>query len=267
MRRTARPRAALHQNGTRRRVTCQAFLSQRPLKTRFAACRMPPAQLGGDTLRKIGILGGSFNPVHHGHLVLAERALEEPGLDRVVFVPARLPPHKGRSELADARHRIAMVRLAVAGNPRLGVSDMELKRAGPSYTVDTVEAFRRRFGGQASIFFLIGADTLSELKSWREIRRLAKMCSFVPFSRPGSRGPREATLARAVGAREARAIMHRAVGMPLVGISASDIRRRLANGRSIRYLTPDAVVAYIRRNRLYQYDAAISGSRQPPRCS
>lgn len=202
-------------------------------------------------MKKLGILGGSFNPIHFGHLVLAETAREALGLDRVIFIPAKLPPHKTAAALADGADRLAMVRLAVAGNPAFAVSDMELRRPGVSYTVDTVRALRGKLGAGTSIYFLIGADTISELAAWREVTRLARLCKFVPMSRPGQASPNVAALEQAVGRLPARAILKRALAMPLIGISSSEIRRRIAEGRTIRYLVPEAVAAYIRRKHLY----------------
>lgn len=202
-------------------------------------------------MKRIGILGGSFNPIHLAHLVLAEQAREALALDRVIFVPARLPPHKDAAALAGARDRLKMVRLAVADHPQFAVSDMELRREGPSYTIDTVRALRRRFGRNAKLYFLIGSDTVAELPTWRDIRRLVKLCDFVPLSRPDVRPPSRSVLARAIGRKEASDILSRAIRMPLLGISASGIRRRVAEGRSIRYLVPDAVAEYIRRKNLY----------------
>jgi nicotinate-nucleotide adenylyltransferase len=202
-------------------------------------------------MNKLGVLGGSFNPVHLGHLVLAETAREALGLERVLFIPAKLPPHKRAAALADGADRLAMVRLAVAGNPALAVSDIELRRPGVSYSVDTVRALRENLGPGTEIYFLIGMDTVAELTGWREIAALARLCKFVPLSRPGIAGPNAAALESAIGKLPARAIIKRAVAMPVIGISSSDIRRRVAQGRTIRYLVPDAVAAYIRRKRLY----------------
>lgn len=208
-------------------------------------------------MRKIGILGGSFNPVHIAHLVLAERAREALGLDRVLFVPARLPPHKDPAGLAGAEQRLEMVRLAIAGNPAFALSDVELRRAGISFTIDTIEALRRRYS-RAELYFLIGMDTVSELPTWREIGRLARLCRFVPLSRPGAPPASTRALAKRIGAAEARAIVARAVAMPLLDISASDIRARIARGRTVRYLLPAAVESYIRTHRLYRGPGAES---------
>jgi len=203
-------------------------------------------------MKRIGVYGGSFNPIHLAHLRLAEEARERLDLERVIFVPARLPPHKDPSVLAGAQDRLRMVRLAIAGNAAFAVSDTELRRRGPSYTVDTVAAMRRRYGDEARLFFLIGTDTIEELPTWRDIGRLVRLCTFVPLSRPGARRPRVAALAGAVGRAEARAILARALPMPEMDISATDIRRRVAEGRSIRYLVPQAVADYIRRRGLYR---------------
>jgi nicotinate-nucleotide adenylyltransferase len=223
-------------------------------------------------VKKLGILGGSFNPIHLGHLILAETAREALRLERVIFVPAKLPPHKRAAALAGGADRLAMVRLAIAGNPALAVSDIELRRPGVSYSVDTVRALRQKFGAGTEIYFLIGMDTVAELTGWREIARLARLCKFVPLSRPvlsiaegpvlsiaegpPHAAPDAAALKRAVGRGCARAILKRALPMPLIGISSSEIRRRIAEGRTIRYLVPDAVAAYIRRKRLYLLPAA-----------
>ena len=201
--------------------------------------------------KRIGIFGGSFNPIHMAHLVLADRAAEVLRLERVIFVPAKLPPHKEPSELAPAADRLEMVRLAVKGNRRFAVSDIELRREGPSYSVDTVAAMRRRLGREAEIYFLIGADTVAELPTWHDSRRLAKLCKFVPLSRPGARFPSVASLGAALGRREARGILSRVIEMPLLDISSSDIRDRVAKGQSIRYLVPGAAANYLRRRRLY----------------
>jgi len=203
-------------------------------------------------LAKIGLFGGSFNPVHVAHLVLAEEATEALGLERVLFIPARVPPHKRGSELASARDRVRMARVAVAGNPRFSVSEVELRRGGCSYTIDTVRGMRRRFGRKAELYFLVGSDTVGELKTWRRIRTLARLCRFVSFGRPGVRAANFADLAAAVGEKAARDILNNVIRMPRLEISSSDIRRRVAEGRSIRYLVPDAVAEYIARKGLYR---------------
>jgi len=201
--------------------------------------------------RRIGLYGGSFNPIHYAHLVLAEQAREALGLDRVIFVPAKSPPHKALVHLAPASERLRMVRLAVADHPGFRVSDIELRRKGPSYTIDTVKAFRRRFGRQTKIFFLIGADTVGELPTWKSVRELATLCNIVPLNRPGARKATLRMLSPTLGVDAARGILSATLSMPNLDISASDIRRRVSEGQSIRYLVPAAVEALIRRKNLY----------------
>ena len=202
-------------------------------------------------MRKIGLFGGSFNPIHQGHLLLAEQAHEALGLDKVVFIPARMPPHKNPRSLAKGEERLRMTRLAVAGNPHFQVSAVEIRRKGPSYTVDTVKTFRKRFGGGAELYFLIGMDTVGELPTWKNIRELVGLCRFIPLGRPSVKTPRIGDLIPALLKTSARDILNATIRMPLLDISSSDIRDRIAGGRSIRYLVPDAVEAYIRCKKLY----------------
>ena len=203
--------------------------------------------------RRIGVYGGSFNPVHQAHLLLAEQAGEALDLELVIFVPARLPPHKDPVALASARDRLRMARLAVAGNPRFKVSDIELRRKGRSYTIDTANAFRKRFGARAELYFLIGADSIAELPTWRDAGDLAEICRIVAVSRPGAKLPKPAALAAVLGHEKARGILKGIIRMPYLDISASDIRARVSGGRSIRYLVPREVEDYIRRKRLYSH--------------
>jgi nicotinate-nucleotide adenylyltransferase len=202
-------------------------------------------------LARIALYGGTFNPIHMAHLVLAETACDVLGLKEVIFIPSKIPPHKQKRVLAPATARERMVRLAVEDNPRFTVSDIELKRRGPSYTIDTVNAFRRRVGARYEIMFLIGGDTVGELHKWHRIDELVKSCLFVPLSRPGVVLPTVDQLARKLGEKEARGILDRMIEMPRLDISASDIRSRVAEGRSIRYLVPDVVATCIAADGLY----------------
>ena len=203
-------------------------------------------------MQKIAALGGSFNPIHLAHLAMAEQARDALGLDRVIFIPAGIPPHKGQDALAPGEQRLEMLRLAIAGKPAFEACDMELRPEGRSYTIDTMEELRRRYGESAEIYFLIGLDSVSELATWRKIRRLASRCKLVPMDRPGAREPDAKALADAMGEEEARAVLARRIHMPLMDISSSDIRDRVAGGCSIRGLVPQAVEEYIRRHGLYR---------------
>ena len=202
-------------------------------------------------MRKIGLFGGSFNPIHQGHLLLAEQAREALGLEKVIFIPARMPPHKNPRALAKEEERLRMTRLAVAANPHFQVSAVEIRRKGPSYTVDTVKKLRKRFGQATELYFLIGMDTVGELPTWKNIRGLAGLCRFIPLGRPGVKTPRIGDLIPALLRTCARDILKASIRMPLLDISSSDIRDRVAADRSIRYLVPDSVEAYIRRRKLY----------------
>ena len=183
---------------------------------------------------KLGLYGGTFDPIHHGHLILAREALERLALDRVVFIPAAQSPFKLASAPAPAELRLEMVRAAVAGEARFEVDDCEVRRAGTSFTIDTVEAVRSRHPG-AELFWFIGHDHIRELAKWRRSEELQRLVGFVVFGR-GSHGEPH--------------------GFPTIerriDISATEIRARVAHGGSIRYLVPDAVREIIARHSLYQ---------------
>jgi nicotinate-nucleotide adenylyltransferase len=204
------------------------------------------------------VFGGSFNPIHFGHLLLADDIAEVLGLDRVIFVPAAQPPHKPAAELAPAQHRGRMTALALRGHPAFEMSDLELRREGPSYTVDTLEALRDR----GDLFLLIGSETFLDLLTWREPRRLARLARLVVAPRSGTAFAPDAPAAQkvlrelglpafvgpeAAGSGTAPILVH-AASLP---ISGSDLRRRAREGRSLAYRMPEAVAAYIRQQRLY----------------
>ncbi|HPD16945.1 MAG TPA: nicotinate-nucleotide adenylyltransferase [Planctomycetota bacterium] len=200
----------------------------------------------------IGLLGGSFNPIHLGHLVVAEEARQRLGLERVLFVPALVSPHKLGKPLAPAEDRLRMVQLAIADNPAFEASDIELRRAGPSYSMDTVQQLRAQSDGAWDIHFLVGADTLPELPAWHRIGELADLCKFVVFSRPGESLDAFEPLRAALRDDQVAALAARRFEIPLIGISSTDIRRRAREGRSIRYLVPEAVRRYIVARGLYR---------------
>ena len=211
-------------------------------------------------MARTALFGGSFNPVHYGHLLLAEEVRERLALARVVFMPAGVPPHKPAAGIAAAADRYAMVTLAIAGNPAFAASDLELRRSGPSYTVDTLAQLDvpRR-----DLFLLIGSETFLDLLSWREPRRLLTLARLVVIPRAGSPFDPESAAARKVlheigadgittaeagGVPDADVVIVHATSLPL---SASDIRARAAAGQSLAYRVPPPVAEYIGRHRLY----------------
>jgi len=185
-----------------------------------------------------GVLGGSFDPVHHGHLIAADRAAEALGLDRVLFVPCARQPLKPRGPTASADDRRAMLALALAGHPRFVLEAMELERPGPSYTVDTLRTLHEREPRERFVLIL-GADAAAELPRWRAADEVARLAEIAVLTRPGV-------------PEVASAFVTHFVATPAIEISASEIRARCLAGKSIRYLVPDAVAGYIARQRLYQ---------------
>ena len=198
---------------------------------------------------RLGLFGGTFDPIHLGHLSLAEQCREACGLDRVWFVVAGAPPHKPGDRTSVA-HRLEMARIAVAGHPAFTVSEIEAKRPGPHYSVETLEAVHAERPND-DLFFLIGADSLADLPHWREPERIARLATVVVVNRPG--------IDPALEARppdfgpEAKPFI--SVTIPPIGIASQDLRLRLAQGRSIRYQVPRGVEAYIEAHGLYQRPA------------
>jgi nicotinate-nucleotide adenylyltransferase len=207
---------------------------------------MPTVDGAGEL--RVGMIGGSFDPIHVGHLSIAREVCERLGLSRMVFVPAGQPPHKLDKRLADAGHRLAMVQLAIAGRPRLRMSRIDVDRPGPCYSVDTVRLLRDEYGPGARIYFLIGADSLAELPTWYRPGELLRRCTVVAVGRPGYDVDLEATERLFPGAPP---IVYLELASP-VDVSSTDIRRRVAEGRSIRGLVPEAVERYIHRHGLYR---------------
>lgn len=212
---------------------------------------------------RVGILGGSFNPVHLGHLRAAEEVREALQLDRVLFVPAALPPHKVGHRLAAPRHRLAMVRLAIRDHPAFEVSSIELERRGRSYSVDTLRVLRARRPDWC-LHFIVGMDAFAEIDTWKEYRELFALADFVVIPRPGFT-PRPLRALLPVAARRDfwyapdRLTLHHRSGHRVAfqsvtgfDISATAIRARVGQGKSIRYLVPTAVERYIATHRLYR---------------
>ena len=195
---------------------------------------------------RIGVFGGTFDPIHMGHLVVAEDARAALGLDKVLFIPAGQPWFKSYRQITDAHHRLAMVRLAVESNPCFDVSDIEIRRSGPSYTVDTLAELREQHG-VADFIVILGVDALREIDRWYQPRRLFEMASVVGMARPGATIDLSVLNAAIPGASSRMQL----VDSTLIDISGTEIRQRVAAGRSIRYRVPAAVERYIKENGLY----------------
>jgi nicotinate-nucleotide adenylyltransferase len=203
-------------------------------------------------MKRLGIFGGSFNPVHHGHLIAAQDALEAFALDRVLFVPCAQPPHKPAAVMASAADRRAMLELALEDNPRFELCALELDRGGVSYTVDTLRALRTQHPDDALVF-IIGADTLPELHTWRAMDEILALAEIVTLARPGTPPERWSDAAIGLPPPWPERLRARLAHGHAVEISSSDIRRRLAERREIRYFVPPRVEQYLQARRMYAH--------------
>jgi len=198
----------------------------------------------------IGVLGGTFDPVHIGHLVVAEEARIRLGFKEVLFVPAGQPWLKLDRNITPVVHRVEMVSRAIADNPHFKLCTIEVERPGPSYTVDTLTRLQKQLGSEASLFFIIGRDTLAELPLWKEPEKLIQLCRLVVAPRLGSKDLKH--LETAIPGLLDQVIQ---LDMPVIGISSSGIRQRIAQGLSIRYLVPAEVEKYITGHKIYPTSA------------
>jgi nicotinate-nucleotide adenylyltransferase len=216
----------------------------------------------GKAEKRIGLFGGTFNPIHLGHLRGAEEIREAFGLQEVVFIPAAIPPHKVEEEIIEARHRLEMVRLATATNSHFSTTDIELKRPGKSYSIDTIRYFREKY--QDALFFILGRDAFVEIETWKDFQQLFSLCNFIVMTRPGfqkipSTPPLPEALASAFQYdQEARGWVHTS-GYTLsfkeisyLDISSTKIRELIEKGESVRYLIPSEVEAYVQEHGLYR---------------
>ncbi|MDA1050813.1 MAG: nicotinate-nucleotide adenylyltransferase [Planctomycetota bacterium] len=203
------------------------------------------------TNEKLGVFGGSFDPIHYGHLLLAETCREQCRLDRVLLVPAAVPPHKRSQPMSSARDRIEIVRLGIGGHEQLAVSTIEIDRGGVSYTVDTLAAVAEQEPG-SSLFLLMGADSLKDLPTWREPQRLCELAVPLVVRRAGSPEPDFSSIRHLVTPARLEEIREHQVEMPIIELSSTEIRERVAAGRSIRYRTPRAVEKFIETQGLYR---------------
>lgn len=195
-------------------------------------------------------MGGTFDPIHFGHLVAAEEARVGFDLEKVVFIPSGNPPHKGGKHVTGAIHRYTMTALAIAGNPHFHISTIELDRPEPSYTVDTIAALKSRLPADSEILFITGADVITQILSWKDTQRLLTMCEFVAVTRPGYSMSDIDRVKEELGSLATRVHVFPAAGLD---ISSSDIRERVRTGRPIKYLVPQAVEEYIYKMGFYTH--------------
>lgn len=203
---------------------------------------------------RIGVFGGTFNPIHMGHLVIADAVRDEYKLDTILFVPAYKPPHK-RSGVLDGVHRYAMTELAIADNPHFQICDIEMKREGYSYSVDTIKALKEMYPEGTTFYFIAGTDTIHQLPEWKYIYELLELCEFVGATRPDGTEVIDSVIEYfgALG----KAKIHR-LQTPELQISSTDLRQRIAEGRTVRYMIPDAVIEYIHTHHIYEREAEHS---------
>lgn len=201
------------------------------------------------TERKIGIMGGTFDPIHVGHLVTAEAVRIEYGLEKVLFIPAGSPPHKQESHVTSAVHRYIMTVMATYSNPHFYVSSIEMDRPGPSYTIDTIRALVDQYGSDTQLYFITGADAVGDLPTWNHIDELLDMCFFVATARPGCVSAVD-DVVKHFGDKGLERILR--LDNPELEISSTDIRERVKQGRSIKYIVPESVESYILKEGLYR---------------
>jgi nicotinate-nucleotide adenylyltransferase len=193
-------------------------------------------------VQRIGVMGGTFDPVHHGHLVAASEVAQVFTLDEVVFVPTGQPWQKDDRQVSPSEDRYLMTVIATASNPRFSVSRIDIDRGGPTYTIDTLRDLRAERGDDAELFFITGADALAQIMSWQDVNELFKLAHFVGVTRPGHRLTGD-------GLPEDNVSL---VEVPALAISSTDCRQRVARGEPIWYLVPDGIVQYIAKRRLYR---------------
>jgi nicotinate-nucleotide adenylyltransferase len=216
-------------------------------------------------MQPVVIFGGSFNPIHHGHLIVARAVAEQLGFARITLMPVNIQPHKsarpaacrqqnGLELMPSAQDRLAMVKLAVEGEELFEVSDLELLRPPPSYTIDTLRHLRQLHGPERPLCWIVGADMLADLPNWRRADEVLCQARIITAGRPPWSGQIDSVLqrlSRHFGPQQIQALREGIVSTPLIDISSSQIRQRVAQGRSIRYVTPDSVISYINQHKLY----------------
>ncbi|MDD3717205.1 MAG: nicotinate-nucleotide adenylyltransferase [Actinomycetota bacterium] len=208
--------------------------------------------MGRLRIKRIGVMGGTFDPIHNGHLVTAEEAWKQFNLDQVLFVPSGSPPHKEDRKSLDPESRYLMAVIATAANPHFKVSRMEIDRPGPSYTIDTVHELHRVYGRNTEVFFITGADAILEILTWKEPEKVLREAIFIAATRPGYDLRRlEESLPESEKKRHATDPRVLVMEIPALAISSTDIRKRVKEGRAITYLVPESVAKFIEKSGFY----------------
>lgn len=200
-------------------------------------------------MKKIGLMGGTFDPIHYGHLVLAEQIRTQFNLDMVYFIPVGIPPHKQDKNISSSKHRYFMTLLATITNPNFEVSKMEIEDSNISYTVNTIKKFKELVGKDAELYFITGADAIYELGTWKNVEELLQLCKFIAASRPGI--DKKKLKGKITELNEKYSANITVTSVPALAISSTDIRSRIRIGKSIKYIVPESVEYYIYKNNLY----------------
>ena len=200
--------------------------------------------------KRIGILGGTFNPIHTGHLIMAEEVCKNHHLSKIIFIPTYIPPHKYVNDLVDAHHRYQMIKAVISGISKFEVSDLEIVREGKSYTIDTIQEILSHYGEDSEIYLIMGADSLNELELWKNIKKLAQLCHFVIANRPGFKTEASDRLVEIIGSDNILDIERLKVDISPVDISSTNIRKKANDGVQIKGLVPECVEAYIKEHNL-----------------
>jgi nicotinate-nucleotide adenylyltransferase len=198
--------------------------------------------------RRIGLMGGTFNPIHIGHLVTAEEAFYQFNLDEIIFIPSGKPPHKADHEIAPPEDRYLMTVIATASNPHFTVSRIEIDRTGPSYTVETLREMKKIYGEDTELFFITGADAVIEILTWKDPEIIADLCEFIAASRPGYSFRKFEELKLSHPRKLPKVHF---MEIPALAISSTDIRRRIREGKPVKYLLPEGVAQYLTKRGLY----------------
>jgi nicotinate-nucleotide adenylyltransferase len=201
--------------------------------------------------KRIGIFGGTFNPIHMGHLIMADEVCKRHHLSKIIFMPAYIPPHKYVDDLAEAQHRYEMIKAAIGKRSKFEVSGLEIIREGKSYTIDTIQEILNHYGEDSEIFLIMGADSLNELELWKSIKRLSQLCHFVIVNRPGFKTEASARLVEIIGSTSLLDLERLRIEISPVDISSTNIRQRVNDSDEIEGLVPKCVGAYIKEHGLY----------------